>query len=428
MEALDSTIQEARQCLQNGNAAKADRLLSCEEAVSFSGQDGAGLKAIWPLLAQARRERRSKAATGRIDLHTHTTASDGALTVQESVCKHFRQGQILINDHNIIDSLDAARGLVFEHDLALDIFLGIEVICTKERRAFEFMAIAPTLTDAFVDLCQMHRQKWNQACELFLIDLVAHDNFFDNPLWQQVRQDYQIGGDFEPVIKKFDIIRKRIAQNDQDYQEYLSGEQTFDMGDLYHNWGLEADDTLPMTPHRFYASMRSYAMNAYPDELGDWFHYESLARRYQEVGCLISHNHPNYWDQDFIGELPYALQEQWIRDWAASGIIDALEVWSPPFASKRVPHHWEAFAKECKLIPMAGTDCHDGQEEQRGGLVENHPEIPPLLYAKLTEQAVSQACKESDPWLSLEAWRKVLEIDYAHSQALVHIYEITENF
>ena len=81
-----------------------------------------------------------------IDLHTHTTASDGELTVEESLCRHFVRGQILINDHNIIDSLAEARRLVHDRDLELDVFLGIEVICTRERRAFEFQAIAPTLS------------------------------------------------------------------------------------------------------------------------------------------------------------------------------------------------------------------------------------------------------------------------------------------
>lgn len=424
IEILESTMQQARQRLRDGHPARADRILSSREAVAFKSRDAAVLKELWPTLAQSRSERRAQAAAGRIDLHTHTTASDGKLTVEKSVCGHFHQGQILINDHNIIDSLADARRLVSEHDLVLDVFLGIEVICAHDRRTFEFMAIAPTLSDAFVDLCREHRQMWDRACELFLADLIACDDFFDNPLWQKIRQDYQVGGEFEPVIEKYNIIRNRISQSDKDYQDYLRGEQTFDLGEHYADWGLAANDTLPMSPHRFYASMRSYAANAYPDELGDWFHYEPLARRFKAAGCLISHNHPNYWDDDFIGELPYALQEKWIRDWAARSVIDALEVWSPPFASKRVPHYWEQVAKECNLIPMAGTDCHDGLEQQRGGQLENHPEIPPLIYAKLTEQAVAMAHVEKKPWLAYERWREVLDIDYAHAEALDRISTI----
>ena len=82
------------------------------------------------------------------------------MTVEQLLCQHFVRGQILINDHNIIDSLPAARRLIAERDLELDVFLGIEVICTRERRAFEFQAIAPTYSEEFVALCLEHRQKW----------------------------------------------------------------------------------------------------------------------------------------------------------------------------------------------------------------------------------------------------------------------------
>jgi hypothetical protein len=99
-------------------------------------------------------------------------------------------------------------------------------------------------------------------------------------------------------------------------------------------------------------------------------------------------------------------------------VIDALEVWSPPFASKRVPHYWERVCKSLDLTPMAGTDCHSGREQEFGGVVEDHPEIPPQIYAKLSSRAVEKALKTSDPSAALSAWREVLEIDYAHPQAL----------
>ena len=95
------------------------------------------------------------------------------MTVEQLLCQHFVRGQILINDHNIIDSLPAARRLIAERDLELDVFLGIEVICTRERRAFEFQAIAPTYSEEFVALCLEHRQKWARACELFVAEFAA---------------------------------------------------------------------------------------------------------------------------------------------------------------------------------------------------------------------------------------------------------------
>ena len=136
---------------------------------------------------------------------------------------------------------------------------------------------------------------------------------------------------------------------------------------------------------------------------------------------MISHNHPNYWDEDFIGELHHSVQTEWVQDWAQRKIIDALEVWSPPFASKRVPHYWEKVSRECELIPMAGTDCHNGREQELGGQVENHPEIPPMIYHKLSEPAVAQARSQPDGWPRIDAWWRVLEIDYAQTEALCEI-------
>ena len=98
-------------------------------------------------LAEARRRRRARAAAGRIDLHTHTTASDGEMTVEAVAVRAFRPGADSDRrpQHHRLAASRPAR-LVRERDLELDVFLGIEVICTRERRSFEFHAIAPTLS------------------------------------------------------------------------------------------------------------------------------------------------------------------------------------------------------------------------------------------------------------------------------------------
>ena len=112
------------------------------------------------------------------------------------------------------------------------------------------------------------------------------------------------------------------------------------------------------------------------------------------------------------------MQAKWINDWETRGIIDALEVWSPPFASQRVPDYWEKVCRELELVPMAGTDCHSCREQDLGGIVEDHPEIPPRIYAKLSAPAVAAAREATDPWQAYSAWRHVLEIDYAQQEAL----------
>jgi len=413
-----SRIERAAEALLQGEPAVADRLLSEVEAEAFDTRDAKLLESLWPHLIEARKLRRQRAASGRIDLHTHTTASDGEMTVEELLCEHFVCGQILIDDHNIVDSLLESRRLVLERDLELDVFLGIEVICTRERRAFEFHAIAPTFSAEFDSLCREHRDNWNRVSERFVEELVQRSDFFQDSLWLQIVQDFSVGGSFDPVIERYQAVRERIIDSSADYQDYLKRNQTFDMGSLWQQWGLGREGDPPMLCHRFFGSMRCYAMNAYRDELENWFDYDSLATRFGQVGCFVSHNHPNYWDEDFVGELSHELQTEWITDWATRGIIDALEVWSPPFASQRVPDYWDKVCRELELVPMAGTDCHSGREQDLGGVVEDHPKIPPLIYARLAAPAVAAAREATDLWEAYSAWRRVLEIDYAEQEAL----------
>lgn len=413
-----SRIERAVVALQQGEPAFADRLLSEVEAEAFDARDAESLASLWPRLAEARKLRRQRAASGRIDLHTHTTASDGEMTVEELLCEHFACGQILIDDHNIVDSLLEARRLVLEKDLDLDVFLGIEVICTRERRAFEFHAIAPTFSAEFDSLCREHRENWNRASERFVEDLAQRPDFFQDALWLQIAQDFSVGGSFDPVVGRYQVVRERIIGSSADYQDYLLGNQTFDMGSFWQKWGLGREGDPPMLSHRFFGSMRCFAMNAYREEFGNWFDYDSLATRFRQVGCFISHNHPNYWDEDFVGELSHVLQTDWISDWAARGIVDALEVWSPPFASQRVPDYWEDVCRTLNLVPMAGTDCHSGREQELGGVVENHPEIPPLIFAKLAAPTIAAAREKTEVWDAYSAWRRVLDIDYAQPEAL----------
>jgi predicted metal-dependent phosphoesterase TrpH len=414
----------AVECLE-ATPAVADRLLSEIEQAAFQERDGILLARVWPELAKARRRRRARAAAGRIDLHTHTTASDGEMAIDELLCRHFVQGQILIDDHNIIDSLAKARQIVSERDLELDVFLGIEVICTRERRSFEFHAIAPRLSPEFTRLAAEHRRRWERASELFVAELASRDDLFELPAWRQIAEDFSVGGSFTPVVERYQLVRERIRGDATAYETYVRNNQTFDMGNLWRKWELGRPGDPPMLAHRFFGSMRCYAMGAYRDELGDWFDYDALALQFRAAGCFISHNHPNYWDEDFVGELPHELQTEWIRDWARRGIIDALEVWSPPFASKRVPHYWEKVCRELRLVPMAGTDCHSGKEQEYGGPVENHPEIPPMIYAKLAAPDVATARLERESWPTLSAWRKVLEVDYAQDEALTEVVAIT---
>ena len=67
-----SRIERAAEALQQGKSAVADRLLSEVEAEAFAARDAKLLESLWPHLAEARKLRRQRAASGRIDsAHTH---------------------------------------------------------------------------------------------------------------------------------------------------------------------------------------------------------------------------------------------------------------------------------------------------------------------------------------------------------------------
>src|SRR5438105_6809004 len=71
---------------------------------------------------------------GRVDLHLHTTASDGAYTPGEIVDLARRSGlaALAITDHDILEGIGPARQAAGEH---LEVIAGVEV--TAEFRGHE---------------------------------------------------------------------------------------------------------------------------------------------------------------------------------------------------------------------------------------------------------------------------------------------------
>ncbi|MBO1255437.1 PHP domain-containing protein [Alteromonas sp. 5E99-2] len=65
----------------------------------------------------------------KIDLHSHTTASDGQLTPTELMLRaaNMQVDVLALTDHDTLGGIDEARAAIAEHDLKLTVIAGIEV-------------------------------------------------------------------------------------------------------------------------------------------------------------------------------------------------------------------------------------------------------------------------------------------------------------
>ena len=103
-----------------------------------------------------------------VDLHCHSTASDGALAPAVVVARAFERGVRLLalTDHDTLEGLDEARSAA--NSLDMQLINGIELSCmwggaTIHVLGYGFAADAPALQQAISDL---HSGRWQRAEEI----------------------------------------------------------------------------------------------------------------------------------------------------------------------------------------------------------------------------------------------------------------------
>ena len=103
-----------------------------------------------------------------VDLHCHSTASDGALAPAVVVARAFERGVRLLalTDHDTLEGLDEARSAA--NSLDMQLINGIELSCTWGGATihvlgYGFAAEAPALQKAISDL---HSGRWQRAEEI----------------------------------------------------------------------------------------------------------------------------------------------------------------------------------------------------------------------------------------------------------------------
>lgn len=93
----------------------------------------------------------------RLDLHSHSTASDGHLSPEALVLRAVDQqvDVLALTDHDTVAGLDEAHAAIADHGLALTLIDGIEISCCWENHEIHVVGLAVDRQHpALLDLCQ----------------------------------------------------------------------------------------------------------------------------------------------------------------------------------------------------------------------------------------------------------------------------------
>ncbi|WP_394125705.1 PHP domain-containing protein [Vibrio hepatarius] len=105
----------------------------------------------------------------RIDLHSHTTASDGRLPPNELIDRalSFNLEVLAITDHDTVDGLDLARQYINDNELPIKLINGIEISTVWQNKDIHIVGlnIDPT-NDALLSLIEQQKNHRESRAEL----------------------------------------------------------------------------------------------------------------------------------------------------------------------------------------------------------------------------------------------------------------------
>jgi predicted metal-dependent phosphoesterase TrpH len=98
----------------------------------------------------------------RVDLHSHTNCSDGALTPQELIERavNFQIDVLAITDHDTVSGLDSAKQTILDKNIPLRLIDGIEI--STEWQGFEIHIVGlniATSNEALLSLIDQQQQR-----------------------------------------------------------------------------------------------------------------------------------------------------------------------------------------------------------------------------------------------------------------------------
>ncbi|MDN6859534.1 PHP domain-containing protein [Pseudomonas sp. CAN2814] len=273
----------------------------------------------------------------RVDLHCHSTASDGQLSPTALVERaHGRGVRVLaLTDHDTLDGLPEARRAA--QALGMQLVDGVEVSCTWGGATihvlgYGFDATAEPLVKALGDL---HRARWTRAEEIGRrLEAKGMPGAFDGARAIQAELGDSENAPARPHFAEFLVRQGHVKDRGEAFRKWLGAGK---LGDVKQHWPSLADAV---------GTLRA-------------------------AGAWISLAHPYHYD------FTRTKRRKLVADFIAAG-GHALEVCNGPQPAEQVGV-LSILAREFGLMVTAGSDFHGPSDWSELGLYRSVPEdLAPL--------------------------------------------------
>lgn len=277
----------------------------------------------------------------KVDLHCHSTASDGALTPAEVVARAAGQGVRLLalTDHDTLEGLDEARAAAT--GLGLELINGIELSAlwngaTVHVLGYAFATDAPALRQAIAEL---HDGRWRRAGEI--ADKLARKGMAGALEGARAVQ-LELGGSGEnaparPHFAEFLVRAGHVRDRAEAFRKWLGNGK---LGDVKQHWPS----------------------------------LEQAVATLRAAGAWISLAHPLQY------EFTRSKRRRLIADFIRAG-GHALEVSNGMQPAEQVGS-LVVLAREFGLLVTAGSDFHGPGDWSELGLYREPPADLPYLWAR----------------------------------------------
>lgn len=277
-----------------------------------------------------------------VDLHCHTTASDGMLTPSAVVARAHERGVgvLAITDHDTLDGLDEARGAA--EQVGIELVSGIELSCvwagaTIHVLGYAFDPAAPALQRA---LASLHEGRWARAEEIGRkLAVKGMSGCFEGA--RQVQQERGESGNApsRPHFAEYLVRAGFVKDHSQAFQRWLGAGK---LGDVKQHWPA----------------------------------LESTLETLREAGAWISLAHPCHYD------FTRTKRRKLVAAFVAGG-GHALEVSNGAQVDSQVGMLANT-VREFGLLASAGSDFHGPRQWSELGSYRAPPEDLPVLWRRLT--------------------------------------------
>lgn len=252
-----------------------------------------------------------------VDLHTHTSRSDGALSPGELLIKAKELGisMLSIADHDTVSALDEAEGI--SKEIGIDFIPGIEITSAYKHYQLHFLGYFFDHTDKkfLARLQQLRNARVNRAKRI-----VAKLNRIKIPL-------------------KLESVLERAGVQDSIGRPHIA------------NTMIEEGyaETYEEAFHKYLGIGRPAYEANHP------FPPEDAIRTLAEAGGLSFIAHPSHYVGDEV--LHYLMKLG----------VDGIEVIHPSHTKEEI-EHYRKFAEDNSILKCGGSDFHGGLKNDEGNL------------------------------------------------------------